>query len=155
MRFSITNRSEIPVQVDGIYIVKSALESNPFLMSDDSTVVERRIDLGAATLESGATVVQLQDQDLIYRISEERTAYFKVSLNITPGENEINPKLAKANIDWENSSPGDVYMLAKYIDPRSGTEEKSKCLIGNLYHGTGLFKGKVISDSLLRVPGQW
>lgn len=89
-------------------------------MSNEGTIRDKRIDLGSVSFDSNVT--KLGENDVIYTITENRTAFFSFKYDLSLVEDEINSDCKSKSKDLQKPRKGDLYLLLKIINPQTGQE---------------------------------
>ncbi|KAB1065220.1 hypothetical protein [Salibacter halophilus] len=87
-------------------------------MSDEGTIKEKRINLGNIKFDNN--VQRLGDDDIIYTIKEERTAFFRFTYDTQIVEKEKNSNCNAVSRDILKPRKGDIYLLVKLVNPQDG-----------------------------------
>lgn len=119
--------------------------------TDESVILEKRIDLG--TVDFSGDAARLSDAANIYRIAEQRSGFFQVHVSldeITSRGVAIPPRSGQEHTTGDlllglGLGPGlekigTVTLVVRYLDPVTGQRLEVRTVAGNAIKKTGVFK---------------
>lgn len=133
MRFQISNLDETKLEVIDISVIQQRVGRAPFAMSNESTILESRIDLGTVELDIGDEILGVTGEDNIFVISGKRSGFFKIRIcTIEPDDFEEREFYSSIRDVSESLNLGNIHLEMEYINPVDGVVSTKAAQVGNI-----------------------